>query len=133
MTRKIFIEHGEISCNWINDLLLVHVTGPFNIEGITAFSRDIANIVEHANLPRWARIEVFLNGDVMGPREALTIVESNIQHSKSNGCIGIAVVGANILAKEAMAEMCRHCSLDFQVFDSLSEAVSYSRKLLDGC
>jgi len=84
-------EHGEITLQWIEDILIVKAEGPFNEEGTLAAMKKYQQCILDSGRTSWLRLELWDN-EALGTPQAMDHLPSIYTWSVQHGCVATAVV-----------------------------------------
>jgi len=118
--------HGEMSCQWQGDLLILNATGPFNLEGIEDCAKQLRNTIEMAPHNSWLRLDL-PNNDTLGEPEVMASFGRYYLWGFNHGCRALAVVCTNLLQRSLCESFSEAHQINFQVFDNKCEALAWLR------
>ncbi|NMP32003.1 hypothetical protein HII17_10530 [Thalassotalea sp. M1531] len=88
--------HGELTFEWLNNVLYVRTFGPFNEEGIVKAANAYSNCLSQHAKAHYAIIEIWDN-DSLGSPEVMAMVADFWTNHLQDNCTAIAIVVSNSL------------------------------------
>lgn len=119
-----FIPHGNAEVFIFNDILLVHATGPFNLEGVAAYSESLSILI--GKQPRYFSKIVVLAGLALFTPDAEVLIVNEFRKLKGKGLTMIAVlIKEPTVAHIIMAQFSNifiHAGIPYTFSNSLTDA-----------
>ena len=110
--------HGQSKFIWTENILYVHVKGPFNTEGAIKTAENYRVAVENRPCQKFASIEV-LDELSLGSPDVMAYVGHSWKMLRQNQCKALALVYANSV-QSGLAE--KYLPEFGKAFDNLAEA-----------
>jgi len=101
--------HGYIGIKWEGDMLILNLTGPFNVEGAEYYANEIRESVRNWTVSTWKRLAL-LCPDSFGSPDVTAVMQQINYWYIENGCIASAIV-SNCLIHSQLYEFNTHCTL----------------------
>lgn len=83
--------HGTVNFRWDSDILIVDISGSFNLQGAEVALRKHSDIIAISELDKWYRILVY-HADAFAPKEVFDLLNDSESHDKATGCCGVVYV-----------------------------------------
>ena len=116
--------HGDVKLNWHSNLLMVEVSGPFNMEGANSSFKKI-QVSVRANKPEiWARIDI-LDQETLGSPEVMKVFGATYKWCFEHSCSSVGFVCATFLQAEMLEKALIATGMNLAGFSTLSDAETW--------
>lgn len=113
--------HGDFSISWQGNILFVHASGNYNLEGAERVNLAIKESVIQKGITQWVRIDV-LEENVLGGPDVLEEVKSGVHWGKAHGCTEVIFITDGI-----KAALFKKMFSELVTFSTVEEALDYLR------
>lgn len=114
--------HGHITTEWVDALMVTHVYGPFNLDGVNASFEQLKESIEQRGLKSWCRLDI-LDTDTLGGPDVMRTIGNSYEWGFNRGCVGLATVYSTLIQRDIYQDYRRATGFNMSEFTVKEEAM----------
>lgn len=131
----MFLPHGEYHLTIEDDLMFIEARGPFNVEVVDQYMREVAVLIQQMQ-PPWGQI-ITLHQDSLFTPEAEQLMYKMVADRKQSGVVASAVVMLNpkgqFVVEQQVGNIYQQSQVSHRYFRDYNAALCWVREQISIC